>query len=426
MINLQEIPKLKSFISLKFKSTTDPDSALRNFKYKGTNQEGIEVKGIVSANTFSEAKFKLESIGVSVVEFSEQFKLLDMQFGKTVPPKVLLQVTRQLSSFAQAGIAVIKALQILSTTCENKQMRKVLIQIREEVLSGTTLTEAIRQHPKVFPSYFGAIIGAAEISGDLSGALITLNLYLERDLKSSRAIRSALYYPIILISLMFTAIIILALFVLPRFRDFFATLDIKLPLATRLMLQASDFVKSWYWLFLLLTLLSIVGYKISTKYPIARLRVDKFKLKLPVLGGFIELVAVERFCRVLATLVKSAVTLPEALILAGRSTSNLVFETKIKEASVDVLQGQGLASPLAKTKIFPTAAIQIFQIGEESGQLEAQLSQAANFYSDELDHRVKTFTSLLEPVVLLIVGLGIGLMSVSLISAMYGIFKGLG
>lgn len=412
-------------MAMKINRNKNSDSGIRKFKYSALDESNTEKKGEVEANTYSEAKFKLEALNLHNIVVSEKVDLLNLEFGSVVPAKVLLQITRQLASFAQAGIPVVKALQILSSTCEHKRMRKVLIQIREEILSGTTLTEAIKQHPKVFPAYFSAIIGAAELSGDLAGALGTLNLYLERDMKSNRAVRSALYYPAVLISLMLTAIVILALFVLPRFKDFFETLDVKLPLATRMMLGLTGLVKGWYWIFILI-LIGILAFNIYARQnPKLRLAVDNFKLRLPFIGNFIRLVAVERFCRVLSTLVHSEVTLPDALKLAGKSTANLVFETKIEIAAKEVLQGDGLAVPLAKTAIFPSAAIQIFQIGEESGQLESQLSQAANYYADELDHRVKTFTSLLEPVVILVVGLGIGLMSISLISAMYGIFKGL-
>ena len=179
------------------------------------------------------------------------------------------------------------------------------------------------------------------------------------------------------------------------------------------------------WVLLLLFIASLVGIFFVRRDPRGRYILDSFMLRIPVAGSLIELVALERFCRVLATLVRTHVHLPEALELSGSSTGNKVFESAIAEARIKVLHGEGLASPLEQAKIFPSAAIQIFRIGEESGQLGSQLNQAAAFYSDELDHRLKNFTALLEPATLLFIGGGVGFVAIALVSAMYGIYGGI-
>ena len=192
-----------------------------------------------------------------------------------------------------------------------------------------------------------------------------------------------------------------------------------------MLLSFTHFVASWWWVLLLLFIASLVGIFFVRRDPRGRYILDSFMLRIPVAGSLIELVALERFCRVLATLVRTHVHLPEALELSGSSTGNKVFESAIAEARTKVLHGEGLAGPLEQAKIFPSAAIQIFRIGEESGQLGSQLNQAAAFYSDELDHRLKNFTALLEPATLLFIGGGVGFVAIALVSAMYGIYGGI-
>jgi type IV pilus assembly protein PilC len=232
-------------------------------------------------------------------------------------------------------------------------------------------------------------------------------------------------YPAVLVSLTAIAVTVLSVFVLPRFQIFFSSLGVNLPLTTRMLLAFTHFVASWWWLLLIAAILSGIGIFYVRRDPRGRYFLDSLLLRIPVAGSLIELVALERFCRVLATLVRTHVHLPEALELSGSSTGNKVFEGAISAARIKVLQGEGLAKPLEEANIFPSAAIQIFRIGEESGQLGSQLNQAAAFYSDELDHRLKNFTALLEPATLLIIGGGVGFVAIALVSAMYGIYNGI-
>jgi type IV pilus assembly protein PilC len=191
-----------------------------------------------------------------------------------------------------------------------------------------------------------------------------------------------------------------------------------------MLLAITHLVQHWWWIFALLAIATTIALVVMRRNPRGRLTLDRIILKMPIAGSLAQLVALERFCRVLSTLVRTQVHLPEALELAGASTGNRVYEDAIMEARKRVLQGEGLAGPLERAKIFPTAAIQIFRIGEESGQLGSQLNQAASFYSDELDHRLKNFTALLEPATLIVIGGGVGFVAVALVSAMYGIYSG--
>ena len=400
------------------------ESALSLYTYKGIGIDGTTTTGSLSAKSRTEARFVLERNGVSNISVANSKRWYDMEFGRPVSLEVLLQVTRQLASFSEAGIPVAKGISILSETTENKRMAEILEEILMDVEGGAQLSDAVKQYPNVFPRYYSAILNSAERSGNLTEALSTLNSYLERDLRSKRAVRSAMVYPAVLIALTLLAVVVLSVFVLPRFQVFFDSLSVKLPLTTRMLLAITHFVQNWWWAFVVVGILAGIGLFFMRRAPKGRLKLDQIMLKLPVAGSLIELVALERFCRVLSTLVRTQVSLPDALELAGSSTGNRVFEDAISQARMRVIQGEGLAAPLERANIFPAAAVQIFRIGEESGQLGSQLSQAASFYSDELDHRLKNFTALLEPATLIFIGGGVGFVAIALVSAMYGIYSG--
>lgn len=423
-----ETPTLESgmFKQRKSRSSKEPKQAPlkeKNFKYSGIDPSGERVEGSISALTFNNAKFQIGQLGLQQLEFREVKPWWQLEFGKAVPLKVLLQATRQLASFAQAGIPIIKGIDLMARAAENPRMRLVFAEVKGEIEGGSSFSEAVSHHPNVFPRYYSSILASAEKSGELEGALSNLSFYIERDLKSSRAIKSAMYYPIILIGLTLAALMLITLFVLPRFKEFFSQLDANLPLATRILLGSTDFVRAWYPVIFGVIIIFIVALAAYGRTAKGKLVLDKVRFKLPIFGSLIKLVVVERFCRVLATLVKAQVPLTESLDFAAKSTGSPLFAQRLAGARDQVTQGRGLTGPLSETMLFPTIALQIFEIGEESGQLESQLSQAANYYGDDLDHRVKNFTSLIEPIVLLIVGGGIAFMSIALISAMYSIFQ---
>jgi type IV pilus assembly protein PilC len=414
--------KKKKNLSMKRKPN-EAEAKEKTFAYSGYDASGNQVAGKLVAMTFNDAKFEISRLGLSRTEFSEVKQWWNLEFGRAVPLKTLLQATRQLASFAQAGIPIIKGIGLMARAAENARMRSVFSEIKGEIEGGSSFSEAVSHHPNIFPRYYSSILASAEKSGDLETALTNLSFYIDRDLKSSRAIKSAMYYPLILIGLTVMALLLITLFVLPRFKEFFATLDANLPLTTRLLLGSTDFVRAWYPVMFGMVFIFIGSLMAISRTAKGKLALDKIRFRLPIFGGLIKLVVVERFCRVLATLVKSQVPLTESLDFAAKSTGSPLFVLKIEGAKEQVIQGGGLTGPLSETKLFPTIALQIFEIGEESGQLDSQLSQAAGYYGEELDHRVKNFTSLIEPIVLLIVGGGIAFMSIALISAMYSIFQ---
>jgi len=420
MSNLMERVHFKP----KAKSDVPLTDQIKKYAYTGIDTDKNKVSGVIESSTRGKVQYQLEETGITNLSITVKKSLLQVEFGKSVSGEVLLQTTRQLSSFAQAGIPAARGLAILASTTDHKVMRGVLEELVVEIEGGATLSESVAHYPHVFPSYYGTILNAAERSGDLPGALETLNSYLERDLRSRRAVKSAMTYPIVLVLLTILAVSVLSLVVLPKFEVFFASLDVKLPLTTRMLLSATSFFGNYWWALLLGAVTIGALLFASYKNKNGRLRIDAVVLKLPLFGSLIQLIALERFCRVLSTLVRTNVPLPDALTLAGRAANNSVFQRGIERAHTGVLNGEGLATPLEREKIFPTAAIQILRVGEESGRLESQMQQAASYYADELDHRMKNLTALIEPITLIFLGGSVGFVAVALVSAMYGIYSG--
>lgn len=395
------------------------ESTEKQSKLKKTMQMEIKLPSLFQ---FKQKKYKDEDIAREYEERKRNF--WEIEIGRPVPQSVLLQVTRQMGAFATSGIPIIEAINLLAVSTKNKRMKLVLVDMARAVNGGMTLPQAVRLNKKVFPSYYIAILDASERSGDLTTAFETLSTYLERDLASVRAVKSALYYPIILILLAISTVVVLSAVVLPRFADLFESLNIQLPLATRTLMGFSLFVSNWWQLIILvaLILLGIFLYIFRTKT--GRYTIDKAILRLPIFGNVIELIALERFSRVLGSLANAGVPLPDALHLSAGATGNKKFEYAVDSTREGVLQGRGLVDPLAETKTFPAETVQILRVGEQTGQLVNQLEHAAVYYAKEVDYKLKNITSLIEPIILLVVGGGVGFVAVALVSAMYGIYSG--
>ena len=381
----------------------------------------IEIK-LPNVFKFKQNKYPDEEIAREYEERKSNFWEIDI--GRPVPQSVLLQVTRQMGAFASSGIPIIEAINLLAVSTKNKRMKAVLVDMARAVNGGMTLPQAVRLNKKVFPSYYIAILDASERSGDLTTAFETLSTYLERDLASVRAVKSALYYPIILIVLAISTVVVLSAVVLPRFADLFASLNVQLPLATRILMGFSQFVSTWWAVLLALALVALGAFVYVFRTEAGRYTIDKAILKLPIFGNVIELIALERFSRVLGSLANAGVPLPDALHLSAGATGNKKYEYAVKSTRDGVLQGRGLVDPLEESKTFPAETVQILRVGEQTGQLVNQLDHAAAYYAKEVDYKLKNITSLIEPVILLVVGGGVGFVAVALVSAMYGIYSG--
>jgi type IV pilus assembly protein PilC len=292
----------------------------------------------------------------------------------------------------------------------------------ERVQAGDTFASAAAAHPEAFPSYYVGMLSSAELTGNLDVVLDQLGDYLERDIEARGKITGALIYPAVVAVMAVGVVVILATFVMPKFVTFFKGFNAQLPLPTRMLLSVSNFVSTWWFAILGVIVLAIAGVIALRRSRGGKAWIDSMVLKMPVLGDLVRTAVIERTCRILSSMLKAGVALPDAMRVTADSASNEVYREGLNHVRDEMMEGQGLAEPLGRTGLFPGAARQMFRVGEETGTLDAQLATASNFYERELDVKIKRFTGLFEPAVLIFMGLIVGFVAVALVSAMYGIY----
>jgi type IV pilus assembly protein PilC len=301
-------------------------------------------------------------------------------------------------------------------------VRRTMHDIEESLRAGERFSDCLDRHPKVFPDFYRGIVRSAELTGELDTVLTRLAVYIERDLEARRKIQGATIYPAVITVMAIVTVTVLSTFVLPKFKVFFASLHAKLPLPTRMLLAVTNFLTSWWWALgigVVAVVAVVVGVLQTEGGRFAR---DRMLLAIPVMGVTIQYALVERFCRILSSMVSAGVPLPEALRVATESLRNRVYMQSLGEVNEAMLEGQGIAGPLARTQLFPNTAVQMLRVGEETGTLDNQLEVTAQYYETELDYKIKKLTSLFEPAVIVVMGLLVGFVAVALVSAMYGVF----
>ena len=338
----------------------------------------------------------------------------------------LMHLSRQLAAFLRAGIPILDGLDLLAREASNATLRRALADVAEGVRQGEPLAEAFDRHPKVFPTAYRSMIRSAELSGSLDTVLDRLTVYVEREVAAKSQIRSAMTYPAVIVVLSVAVSLLLVTFVLPKFRVFFASFNQELPLPTRMLLGLSDLVRDWWWAGLIgFVALAVLGTQyLRTEH--GKLRRDRVLLRVPVIGTALRYSVVERFARVMASMLRAGVPLGEAMEVAAAASGSRPAGIRLLTARESMLRGDGIAGPLAETGIFPAPACQMLRVGEDTGSLDEQLETVASFYEKELDYKVKQITTLMEPAVLIIMGIIVGFVALALVSAMYGIYGKVG
>jgi len=394
------------------------------FRWTALDAEGHKISGTEVAESQGAAHLALLERGYQPLEVVEKTSVLKFEITKKmVPRKDVGHFSRQLAVFMKAGIPIMEAMEVILDETSQKLMRKVLATMIEDLRAGDTFAGAAAAHPDAFPAYYVGILESAEMTGNLDSSLNQLADYIDRDTEARSKFVSAMVYPGIVLIMSVVVVVVLAVFVLPRFVTFFKSLNAKLPLPTRMLLATSSFVSTWWWALLLLLFASIGGLIAMRRSDSGRAKLDALMLKLPVLGDLIQAAVLERICRVLSSMIRAGVDLPRSLTVTADSTNNAVYHDALEHIREQMMEGKGLAGPLAETGLFPGAARQMFRVGEETGTLDQQLEVAAEYYSRELDEKVSRFTSLFEPAVIIFMGIVVGFVAVALISAMYGIYN---
>jgi type IV pilus assembly protein PilC len=397
---------------------------MAKFKYTAVAPDGANVSGIEDALTVSMARRALVVRDLVPVEVVEKKGILGREITKEkVPRRDLMHFSRQMAVFMKAGIPVLEALEVMTEEMANKVFQRILAEMADALRAGATFADAATDHPEAFPEYYLGILKSAELTGNLDVVLAQLSDYIERDIEARRKVSAALMYPAIVLVMAILAVVIITAFVLPKFQVFFASLHAKLPLPTRMLLGIANFVKNdWFVIvgvLLAVVLLALLGTFTSRGRDIR----DNLLLKIPTVGDLIRTAILERFCRILHSMVGAGVPLPEALEVTSQATTNAVYREGLANARESMMRGEGLAGPLAASGLFPSAAKHMFLVGERTGTMDDQLETAAEYFDRELDYKLKQFTALFEPAVILFVGLVVGFVAIALVSAMYGIYR---
>lgn len=394
------------------------------FRYEAENLDGDVVKGEITAVSANAARNELAVQGLRVRRLTERKGLQTEITPSKVPLVDVMHFSRQMATFLRAGVPMTEAISNLALDTPNKRFKAVLLDVVDQVGTGTRVTDAMGAHADVFPSYFMAMLQAAELTGRMDVAFDQLHTYIRRDVELQRAVRKAMIYPLILLGLSVVVVIIIVVFAIPRFATFFEEFDAELPLPTRMLMSVADFVGSPAGIITgVVLVLAVLGMAIWLRTRSGRRALDGLLLRLPLTSKVVTYAATERFCRVLGALLSAGVPLPQALPTSVEGSNNQVYKERLGASMDGVLGGAGFAGPLAETELFPATVIQMIRVGERSGELPQQLENAAGFYEEELEYAIDKMTAWFEPLTVVFIGVVVGFVAVAMMSAMYGIYN---
>jgi general secretion pathway protein F len=389
------------------------------FSYRATTMEGTIVEGAIEAADEKSAIERLKNSGIIPLKVAAPEEGIKKRITLRSSKTDLLTFTTELSSLLSAGLPLDRSLNILSEISESKEMKNIIQSILKSIREGSSFSDALQRHPKVFPRLYINMIRAGEAGGVLDVVLDKLNEFLESSKELKEHVLSVMIYPIILIVTGGISIIILLTYVLPKFSVIFAELGSSLPLPTQVLLRFSNALKSYWWIVLSVMIAGWIIFKNYIKSDTGRYNWDAFKLKL--MGEVIRKLETARFCRTLGTLLRSGVPLLQALNNARDVINNQVIASAIDAVSAGAKEGKGIAVPLSSANVFPPLALSMIKVGEETGQLDNMLMKVASTYEKSLNVAIKRFVSLLEPAMILSMGLIIGFIVISMLMAIFSI-----
>jgi type IV pilus assembly protein PilC len=394
------------------------------FDYTFVNADGKTKSGVVDAVSSTAAAIDLAERGRPPLTLVETKSILKFEITKKkVGKKHLMHFSRQLAVFVKAGVPILEALEVINEEITDKAFHQVVEKMVEALEAGDTFSGAANAHPDAFPPFYLGILASAELTGNLDNVLNQLSDYIERDSEAKGKLKAAMVYPGVILAMSIVTVLVMAVFVLPRFRTFFASLHAKLPLPTRMLLGMTGIITTYWYVVALVLVGGPITLGVMRRSKEGKAKIDAFVLKVPVLGDLIAHSMLERVFRVLGSMLRAGVALPEAMTVTADATNNAVWRRGLTTARDQMLEGEGLSAPLARTGLFPGAARQMFRVGEETGTLDDQLAIAATYYNRELDYKVQRFTAMFEPMVIIFMGVVVGFVAVALVTAMYGIYS---
>ena len=376
------------------------------FSYIAKDNQGLKLSGILEAHEQRDAIETLHKKGLIVISVKEEKLKKTRQRGVKLDDLVIF--SRQLATMVESGITLVQALHILSEQAENKILSNTTLKIKEDIEGGSSLHESLERHPKIFSNLYVNMVKAGETSGLLDEILDRLASYLEKSAALQRKVKSSLVYPVVVISMAILITTMLLIKVVPTFKGIFQTLGGTLPFPTQVLIYVSDTLRHFF--IFVVVAFAILGFlfKKFIDTPKGRYQLDSKMLRMPVFGPLFRKVVVAKFSRTLATLVKSGVPILEALTIVGKTSGNLVVEKAVSDARTSIKEGEPIAEPLSKSGAFPPMVVRMISVGEQTGQLEKMLNKIADFYDEQVDAAVSGLTSMIEPLVIGLLGIIIG------------------
>jgi len=402
---------------------------MANFKYTAIDAAGRGVKGKIEAENEQLVVARLHEQRLHITNLERDKSVAQKaSIGKAKKVKLhsLVVFSRQLATMIDAGIAIVRALDILENQLKDDVFKDVIAQCKRDVKGGASLTDAFGKHPNVFSRLYVNMVRAAETGGILDQILDRLSTFLEKDLEVRSKIKSAMIYPILVLSFAVLMMTALFLFVLPKFKEIFISMDIEMPIATRMLFGISTMLKSHWYIPLALVIGGFAAYRAYSKTEKGAYQIDSFKLKFPVVGDIVQKMAISRFSRTFSTLISSGVPMMRSLEIVGETSGNRVIAGAIDNARNSIREGQKISTPLTQSGLFPNMVTHMIDIGEETGRLSDMLGKVSDFYDQEVDNAVKALTSLIEPVLIVFMGGIVGFIAVSIMAPIFKLISNIG
>jgi type IV pilus assembly protein PilC len=378
------------------------------FEYKGKTLSGAAVSGELKAKSKTELQRILRSNKILVTSIARKPSQITIRLRRRIKKIHISRFTRQFATMIGAGLPMVQCLEILSQQSESLELREVIDRVRESVQSGSTLADALSRHKKAFDDLYVSMVDAGEIGGALDQILLRLATYREKADALARKVRGALVYPAVIVTVAIGVTFVMLTYIVPVFAKMFEGLGAELPAPTQLVLTLSSFIRSNIIIGAVLLILFLIFYRWYSKTDKGRLLIDKLKLKAPLLGSLLRKTAVSRFTRTLGTLISSGVSILDALEITAKTAGNRVIQDAIKRSVVSIAEGETITHPLKETGVFPPMVTQMISVGEKTGGLDEMLQKIADFYDEEVDAAVAALTSIIEPVIIVAMGVVIG------------------
>jgi type IV pilus assembly protein PilC len=393
------------------------------FAYDAINSQGLEISGVIHAPDLTTARDQLQMRGLlaqSLRERASAGKRGARSPFKKVKPKSLQVFARQFATMIASGVSVVAALVTLEEQTDDRYLAEVIADVRSEVEGGIVLSKALARHPKVFNRLFVSMVEAGESSGTLATVLDRVAVQIEKETQIKRRVKGAMIYPAVVITFASLVLTFMLLFIIPVFVKIYDQLHGNLPMLTQLVMKVSYALRHWWFLIFPAIALIVVGLRYLKRTERGRQTWDRFKLRIPMrIGDVVHKVALARFARTLSTLVSAGVDIIKALEITGATSGNWVVEQSLVRIKARVHEGVPISQPLLEDPVFPPMVGQMVKIGEETGELDDMLGKVADFYEDEVDTSIQSLTSIVEPILMIFVGVMVGTIVISMYLPMF-------